>query len=128
MACPHLSSNQISGRRKAKTKLPLYYNSQNILYPPGINLEQSSSEDTAAFKATILKSVLGEHQTIADLTGGFGIDSLILSRVFKKVHCVEPNNTLLQFVAHNHRTLGATHVQHHHTTAEKFLHEHPEKT
>ena len=35
---------QLIGRRKAKTKLPSWYNTKGIIYPPGINLEQSSSE------------------------------------------------------------------------------------
>ena len=42
-------AEQISGRRKVKTKLPLYYNTRNIVYPPGLNLEQSSSEKNCCF-------------------------------------------------------------------------------
>ncbi len=114
-------AEQISGRRKAKVKLPLYYKSQNIIYPPGLNLEQSSSEVTAVFKANTLNSVLGTNKTIADLTGGFGIDSFFLSKLCKQVSYVEPNNALLQFTAHNHSVLGATNIQHNNNTAEKFL-------
>jgi len=45
---------QINGRKKARIKAPLYYQSANIVYPPGLNLEQSSSQETAKFKASIL--------------------------------------------------------------------------
>jgi 16S rRNA G966 N2-methylase RsmD len=114
-------AEQITGRRKAKVKLPLYYNTQNIVYPPGLNLEQSSSEKTALFKAKTLNSALGANKTIADLTGGFGIDSFFLSRVCKNVMYTEPNNSLLQFAKHNHDLLGATNIQHQNSTAEEFL-------
>lgn len=114
-------AEQIIGRRKAKTKLPLYYNTRSIVYPPGLNLEQSSSEKTAMFKANLLKSMLGTNKTIADLTGGFGIDSFFMSKVCKEAIYAEPNNSLLQFAKHNHSTLGDTNIQYHNTTAEKFL-------
>lgn len=114
-------AEQISGRRKAKTKLPLYYNTRNIVYPPGLNLEQSSSEKTAAFKATILSSALGPNKTITDLTGGFGIDSFFMSKVCREIIYTEPNDSLLHVAKHNHATLGATNIQYHNTTAENFL-------
>jgi hypothetical protein len=46
---------QITGRRKSKTKIPLYYNTEGIVYPSGVNLEQSSSVRTALLKAHIVK-------------------------------------------------------------------------
>lgn len=120
-------AEQISGRRKAKTKLPPYYNSRNIVYPPGLNLEQSSSEKTAAFKANTLNLILGSDKTIADLTGGFGIDSFFMSRVCTEIVYVEPNDSLLQFARHNHGVLGATNIQYHNATAENFLQSHSAK-
>src|SRR5688572_25297872 len=74
-----LIAEQIIGRRKAKIKLPLYYSSKGIVYPPGVNLEQSSSEETAVFKAETSKSIVGTDKEIADLTGGFGIDAFFFS-------------------------------------------------
>src|SRR5690349_14300237 len=114
-------AEQIAGRRKAKTKLPLYYSTRNIVYPPGLNLEQCSSEKTAIFKASVLKSILGTNKTIADLTGGFGVDSFFMSRVCRETIYVEPNDQLLQFAKHNHATLGANNIQYHNTSAENHL-------
>jgi 16S rRNA G966 N2-methylase RsmD len=116
-----LIAEQISGRRKAKIKLPLYYKSQNIIYPPGLNLEQSSSEETAAFKAKILSSILVADKIIADMTGGFGIDSLFLSHLFKKVLYVEPNDSLLSVARHNHEAFQVKNIEYHNNTAEEFL-------
>lgn len=109
-------AQQIVGRRKARTKLPIYYSTKNIIYPPKINLEQCSSEKTAQFKASIMSGKLA-----VDLTGGFGIDSYFLSEKFKKVIHIELNETLLQIVKHNHNMLGSTNIDHECTTAESFL-------
>ncbi len=109
-------AQQIVGRRKAKTKLPFYYYTKNIVYPPKINLEQCSSEKTAQFKASIMSGKLA-----VDLTGGFGIDSYFLSKKFKKVIHIEPNETLLHIAKLNHNTLGSTNIVHQCTTAESFL-------
>ena len=40
-------ADQINGRRKAKEKLPTFYHTKGIVYPPGVNVEQSSSEQTS---------------------------------------------------------------------------------
>ena len=120
-------AEQIIGRRKAKTKIPLYYITAGIIYPPGINLEQSSSEETAVFKANSLHAITGEGKTLADLTGGFGIDSLFLSRAFEKVYYIEPNAPLLSAVQHNHEILQAKNIDYRNTTAAEFLTAFPEK-
>jgi hypothetical protein len=113
--------NQITGRRKSKIKLPLYYNQSGIIYPPGINLEQSSSEKAALFKASVLKQQLANKNTLVDLTGGFGVDSLFFSQFFKSVQYVEPNAELIEYAKHNHASLQATNIEYTNSTAEKFL-------
>ena len=115
-----LIAEQISARRKAKDKLPLYYNTTQIIYPPGINLEQSSSEKTAELKATILSSLPKLH-VLVDATGGFGIDSLFFSRVFQTVYHVEPNAELQQITRHNHRTLSQENIIYINKKAEDYF-------
>lgn len=112
---------QISGRKKARTKIPLYFNTFNIVYPPGLNLEQSSSEETATFKASILSKQLKKMNTLADLSGGFGIDSFFLSKAFEHVSHIEPNAELLTCTEHNHKTLGANNISYVNSTAESFV-------
>jgi hypothetical protein len=118
-------ADQISGKRKAKYKIPTFYSSQ-VIYPPGINLEQSSSEQTATFKAKILMRAVPICKRLIDLTGGFGVDSFFLSKIFKAVQYVEPNANLLQLVKQNHSQLGAFNITHHNKTAEAFLSEEEE--
>jgi hypothetical protein len=117
-------AEQIAGRRKAKEKLETYYNNPGIVYPPGINLEQSSSEITAAFKRTVVEKEIhpaGRQTSGADLTGGFGVDSFFLSRGFSSFHYIEPNPHLLEIARHNHGVLQAGNITYHHTGAETFL-------
>lgn len=115
-----LVAEQISGRKKAKDKIPTFFSGETI-YPPGINLEQSSSEQTATFKTKIFLQTIPSCKSLIDLTGGFGVDSFFLSKIFKAVHYVEPNTNLFEVVRRNHTTLGASNITHHNTTAETFL-------
>jgi len=83
---------QIRGRQKAKEKLPTLYSMRQIVYPPSVNLEQSSSEATALFKLNFVQKLFGSKVQLqgADLSGGFGIDALFMSKAFSEYHFVEP--------------------------------------
>jgi predicted O-methyltransferase YrrM len=114
-------AEQIIGRRKSKDRLPIFHQAVNVVYPHGINLEQCSSEKTAVFKS---KFAFGADTTtgiLADLTGGFGVDSFFFSRTFKEVLYVEPNTNLLQIAQHNHHQLGAANIRYYNQTAQSFL-------
>lgn len=115
-------ANQLKARKKAKDKIPLYFRTEGIVYPPLLNLEQCSSEATAQFKATIICNATGNHAaTSADLTGGLGIDTYYFSKCCRAVHYIEPNTELLTIAKHNHERLGVTSIIYHPTTAEVFL-------
>jgi len=115
-------ADQISGLKKAKEKIPLLADTAGIVYPPSLNLEQSSSQKTARYKNVLLKDVHPKDRCV-DLTGGFGIDAFFFSKVFRQVHYVEPNEDLLHLVQHNHKQLGASNIIHQVNTAEQFLNE-----
>ncbi len=113
---------QIAGRQKAKNKIQTYYEKDTIIYPPSLNLEQSSSEATAKFKTELLEELsLPKDKVLADLSGGFGVDSFFFSRYLKKIIHVEPNNTLQEIAQHNHQSLGANNIFYVNKTAEAFL-------
>jgi hypothetical protein len=108
-------AQQIEGRRTATKKLPFLLVKENVLFPPILNLEQTSSEATAQYKSQNLQ---GER--FLDLTCGFGIDAFFLSEKFKEVTLVEQNEELLSKVEHNWQLLErkATFIN---GTAEDFL-------
>ena len=112
--------DQIIGKRKARLKLPTYFAHGDVLYPPTLNLEQTSSEETARYKSQVLSSV-AISGTVVDLTGGFGIDSFLLSRVFQSVIHVEPDPDVQALAAYNHALLGCTNMVYKNTDAETFL-------
>ena len=93
---------QIAGRQTAKKKLPSWAAVEGVIYPPHLNMEQCSSELTARYKATIA----GEGGSMADLTGGFGIDFYWMSQGFEHRHYVEQNEALCEIAENNLRTLG----------------------
>ncbi len=115
--------DQLIGRRKAQERFPTWNLKENIIYPPALNLEQSSSEKSALVKVDLLKTGMGDlgNKTLLDLTGGFGVDDYFFSSVFKNVHVVEPNLDLLEIAKHNHHELGASNINYYNMTAEKFL-------
>jgi 16S rRNA G966 N2-methylase RsmD len=114
-------ASQLSVRRKAKSKLPTWYKTKGIIYPPTTNLEQSSSEATAIYKTAILNSCVSTKRVAADLTGGFGVDSFFLSTLFDSIYYVEPNAELFGITKHNHQQLGASNIIHHNLSAEEFI-------
>lgn len=109
-------AEQLLGRRKAKEKLPTLYKTPGIIYPHQKNLEQSSSEVTAEFKASLIKG-----DDVIDLTSGFSIDSYFFSRHFKTVSCVEPNPALLEIASHNCHKLGIQNMRFYNSTAEEYV-------
>ena len=115
--------DQLIGRRKAEEKFPTWYQNESIIYPPALNLEQSSSEKAAAIKIQLLQNEMGDlsDKTLIDLTGGFGVDSYFFSKAFKRVYVIEPNSQLLEITKHNHRELGALNLEYYNMPAENFL-------
>ncbi|MCS6795662.1 MAG: hypothetical protein RMJ97_10985 [Raineya sp.] len=107
---------QIEGRKKIQNKLPTWLTYENILLPPALHLEQCSSEKTAFFKASLFQG-----KTLADLTGGLGVDTWAFAQKFEKVWYVEKNPDLFQIALHNFAVLGLTNVSARNDTAENFL-------
>lgn len=93
---------QIESRIKCETKLPTWFKTEQLIYPPKISVEQSSSELTAKYKASLVSG-----NSLIDLTGGFGVDAFFFKQQFHKVvHC-EHNPALSALVAHNFKILEA---------------------
>ena len=114
---------QIDGRQRAKTKLPSLAANPDIIFPIHLSVEQCSSETTAAYKASIIKreGLLRFGEVLIDLTGGFGIDFIALSKLFGKAIYVERNAELCAIAEQNFHTLNLTNTQIVNAEAEDFL-------
>ncbi len=100
-------ATQLESRRKTEKKLPLWYQTPGIYFPPTLSIEQASSEDTALYKANLIE----ENTSLLDLTGGIGIDSYYFSKKVKRiVHC-ELNKELSNIAKHNAIILGANNIE-----------------
>jgi len=99
-------ANQIVTQQKSEKKLPTWFQTENIYYPPKLNLEQTSSEITANYKASLVK---GNH--LIDITGGFGVDCVAFSRQFTKVTHCELNKELSQIASHNFNQLDIQNIE-----------------
>ncbi|WP_432410715.1 THUMP-like domain-containing protein [Rasiella sp. SM2506] len=87
---------QIESRRTIEKKLPTWFATRNLLYPQKLNLEQTSSEATATYKTSLVQG-----KTLADITGGFGIDAFYFAEKFENVFHFETNEALSHLAAHN---------------------------
>ena len=107
---------QIQSYRLAKKKIPAFKDRNDIIYPPKIHLEQSSSEQTAKFKAQLLQKGRG-----VDLTGGFGIDTYYLAQTNENVIYTDANQELSSIADHNFKNLSQENIQVYDLPAEMML-------
>lgn len=111
-----LAIRQIAGRQKVKYKVPTFFANENILYPIQLSLEQSSSELTAQYKASLCSG-----GTLIDLTGGFGVDCFFMSNRFDKTLYVEKNNDLCKLARHNFNILNRPQIEVINSLTEDFI-------
>ena len=111
---PHASvvATQVKNLQKARTKLPSYFAAQAIV--PTLAYEQSSSEECAMRKQL-------EGESVLDLTCGLGVDSLALSKRFKRVVTIERNEMVAAVARENFRRLGAENIEVVCSSAEEYL-------
>lgn len=97
---------QIRGWQQACRKLPSLARNAAVCYPPHLSMEQCSSEAAAVYKARVARRLLPEPGSMADLTGGFGVDCYYIGRQFKTVDYVERQPSLCEIARHNFSVLG----------------------
>lgn len=99
---------QIDGWQRARHKLPMWAQHEGIIYPPHISMEQCSSEATAVYKQLLVRRLLGDvnDATMADLTGGFGVDFSYMSQGFATAYYIEQQQHLCDIARHNFSVLG----------------------
>lgn len=88
---------QIASRQAIRKKLPSYYADGACLFPPKLNLEQSSSEAIAQLKAELAP----KGKKLADLSAGFGVDFRYMMQNFGSGLHLEPNAELSALAEYN---------------------------
>lgn len=102
----NLLVNQVVGKNKARKKLPTWHKNPKIIYPPKLNLEQTSSEITARHKSKFI-----EGDTLIDLTGGFGVDDYFFSKQVNSLTYCEYNSDLFEISKYNFNVLSVKNIK-----------------
>ena len=109
-----LAVDCIASRRKLKSKVSIWAENFNLICPFPLSAEQCSSDETAAYKASLAQKIAqksGQDKwKIADLTGGLGVDSWYFSKLADKVLYNEMQPLLSQSAEHNFKALAADNV------------------
>ncbi len=111
-------TGQIEAKKKCKKKLPTWFRTPQIYFPNKLNIEQTSSEKTALYKAEIVAG-----KSLIDLTGGLGIDSYFFSKKIGKVFHCETAAELSQIAAYNFAILDVKNIKTIHIDGLLFLKE-----
>lgn len=94
-------AQQTDSKKRCEYKLPFWFMTEGIYYPPKLAIEQASSELAAKYKAELIQG-----DEIIDLTGGFGVDTLFFALKAKSVTHCELNKELSEISDYNSRILG----------------------
>ena len=109
-----IAVNSIESRKKLKVKVPEWNENPSLVFPVKLSAEQCSSSATARYKATLAEHIAHEtgniRWTLADLTGGLGVDAWFFSKKASKVLYNEMQETLCNAAAHNFKVLGADNI------------------
>lgn len=103
-----LAVNCIESRRKLKGKVQEWHDNPALIFPLKLSAEQCSSSATGRYKANLAEKI--GVRTLADLTGGLGVDSWFFSQKAKTVIYNEMQAILCNASRHNFKTLGSENI------------------
>jgi len=112
---------QISGWQAAKSKLPLWTDTDGIIYPRHLSLEQCTSQYIAQYKASVVEKLIGKDFKMADLTGGFGVDCYFISRSASSTCYNEMSDELCDIALNNYKVLQRSDIAVTYGSAEDFI-------
>lgn len=132
---PMAAMQQIAAYQIAVKKIPLWAENKDIVYPKHLSMEQSSSQNSALFKSKLVCKLFdGKRFSMADLTGGMGVDCSFLACNAFEAHYVDSNAELCELAEHNFATLRKsqkfgfqTEIIVHQSSAEQFIKENRRK-
>ena len=97
---------QISGWQAASVKIPSWADTDSVIYPKHLSMEQCTSQYIAEYKAAAIEKELGKGFSFADLTGGFGVDCYFISKNASRSCYNEMSSELCYIARNNFKALG----------------------
>ncbi len=116
---------QIEGLQTLQRKIPSLAAVKGLMLPPRLSMEQCSGEAAALYKRRLVERILPHAASMADLTGGFGVDFSFMAPLFKKAFYVERQAELVALARHNMPLLGIGNDEFLETEAEAAISEMP---
>ena len=108
-----LAVSCIESRRKLKGKVQEWYDEPELIFPRKLSAEQCSSSATGSYKADFADFIMSGKDNgwrLADLTGGFGVDSWFFSKKASIVLYNEMLSDLCDAARHNFSILHADNI------------------
>ena len=100
------AASAIEARKKIVYKVPLWHTYPELIYPTSLSVEQCSSQTTAEYKMRFVP----EASTMADLTGGLGVDCSFMALRAEKCLYMERDPRLYEAAQHNFKVLGLENI------------------
>ncbi len=105
---------QVEGWQRLRTKVPRWAETPGLRYPHRLALEQCSGQAAAEYKAEVVADLLRRAEaegaavprSMADLTGGLGVDFSFIAPAFAEATYVERQEELCDLARHNFPLLG----------------------
>ncbi|MFD2588194.1 class I SAM-dependent methyltransferase [Croceitalea marina] len=98
-------AEQLEAKKKCQSKLPTWFTVPLLYYPNKLNIEQTSSEQTAEYKASLVHG-----KTLLDVTGGLGVDSYFFSKKMSTITHCELDQNLSKIATHNFKILDVKNI------------------
>lgn len=114
-------ADQIEARQLYRKRFPRLCADTLTIFPPKLNLEQSSSEATADAKAEFIFRETGRARCIIDLSAGLGVDALAMSSISDKIVLTEPDEKIRAVAESNFARLIPGKYSFYPLQAEEFL-------
>lgn len=106
-----MAVNSIESRRKLRDKVREWHDEPRLVFPLKLSAEQCSSSATGRYKACLASRIAGKKSwSIADLTGGLGVDSWFFSQKAERVLYNEMQEVLCRAAEHNFKVLEAGNI------------------
>lgn len=102
-----LNESLARNRTKASEKLGTIFSGADFLAPDRTVIEQASGSETAQYAASLTE----DGCTIADLTGGLGVNTFYFSKKARKVYCVEIEEKRANALTKNFSTSGIENIE-----------------
>lgn len=101
-----LAITQIKCRHQTADKLPFFIQYKNFLFPDESIAEQSTNQYIALFHAHLI----GNNQSVCDMTSGLGIDTLTEALYSNHVTAIEVDKRRAEILTHNVETIGLNNI------------------